>query len=83
MIQPNGEWKLEFEDDRIIPKFAIMNPKYTLKLPAFQTAYGVADILSHLLERNFSDTEHKDVTDYLIEGAVKALLINRERLMTN
>ncbi|MCM1308230.1 MAG: iron-containing alcohol dehydrogenase [Butyrivibrio sp.] len=82
-ILSNGEWKLGFEDERIIPKFAIMNPKYTLKLPAFQTACGVADILSHLLERYFSDTEHTDVTDYLIEGAVRALLVNGERLVTN
>lgn len=60
-----------------------MNPEYTLKLPAFQTASGIADILSHLLERYFSDVEHTDVTDYLIEGAVKALLVNGERLVTN
>lgn len=80
-ILSNGEWKLGYEDDRIIPKFAIMNPEYTLKLPAFQTACGVADILSHLLERYFSDVDHTDVTDYLIEGAVKALLVNGERLV--
>jgi hypothetical protein len=80
-ILSNGEWKLGFEDDLIIPKFAIMNPEYTLKLPAFQTACGVADILSHLLERYFSDVEHTDVTDYLIEGAVRALLVNGERLV--
>ncbi len=80
-ILSNGEWKLGYEDDRIIPKFAIMNPAHTLKLPAFQTACGVADILSHLLERYFSDVDHTDVTDYLIEGAVKALLVNGERLV--
>ena len=28
-ILSNGEWKLGFEDDRIIPKFAIMDPRYT------------------------------------------------------
>ena len=82
-ILSNGEWKLGFEDDRIIPKFAIINPKYTLKLPAYQTACGTADILSHLLERYFSDVQHTDVTDYLIEGAVKALLVNGERLIEN
>lgn len=82
-ILSSGEWKLGFEDDRIIPQFAIMNPKYTLGLPAYQTSCGVADILSHLLERYFSDVEHTDVTDYLIEGAVQALLINGKRLMEN
>lgn len=82
-ILSSGEWKLGFEDDRIIPQFAIMNPKYTLGLPSYQTSCGVADILSHLLERYFSDVEHTDVTDYLIEGAVQALLINGKRLMEN
>jgi alcohol dehydrogenase YqhD (iron-dependent ADH family) len=82
-ILSNGEWKLGFEDDKIIPQFAIMDPKYTLKLPKYQTACGVADILSHLLERYFSDVPHTDVTDYLIEGAVKALLINGERVIKN
>lgn len=80
-ILSSGEWKLGFEDDRIIPKFAIMNPEYTVNLPDYQTSCGVADILSHLLERYFSDVEHTDVTDYLIEGAVKALLVNGRRLV--
>lgn len=82
-ILSNKEWKLGFEDNRIIPKFAIMNPEYTTGLPAFQTAAGVADILSHLLERYFSDVKNTDVTDYLIEGAVRALLVNGRRLVKN
>ena len=80
-IISNGEWKLGFEDDRIIPRFAIMNPEYTLGLPEFQTAAGVADIISHLLERYFSDVEHTDVTDYLIEGALKAILANGKKVI--
>lgn len=80
-ILSSGEWKLGFEDDRIIPKFAIMNPKYTVGLPSYQTFVGIADVLSHLLERYFSDTKYSDTTDYLIEGAVRALLVNAERLL--
>ena len=76
-----GEWKKGFEDDRIIPKFAIMNPKYTVNLPKYQTNVGIADVLSHLLERYFSDVKNSDTTDYLIEGAVKALLVNADRLI--
>ena len=82
-IISNGEWKLGFEDDRIIPKFAIMNPKYTVNLPWYQTAVGIADVLSHLLERYFSDEKNSDTTDYLIEGAVRALLLNADRLKKN
>ena len=76
-----GEWKKGFEDDRIIPKFAIMNPRYTVNLPAYQTYVGIADVLSHLLERYFSDEKNSDTTDYLIEGAIRALLVNAARLI--
>lgn len=82
-ILSNGEWKLGFEDDRIIPKFAIMNPRYTAGLPAYQTAVGIADVYAHLLERYFSDELHSDTTDFLIEGAIRALLVNGERLIAD
>ncbi len=82
-ILSNGEWKLGFEDDRIIPRFVIMNPRYTLGLPSYQTFAGIADILSHLLERYFSDEKYSDTTDYLIEGAIKALFLNADRLIKN
>ena len=82
-ILSSGEWKLGFEDDRIIPRFAIMNPKFTAGLPAYQTFVGVADVLSHLLERYFSDEKYSDTTDYLIEGAVRALLVNADRLLSD
>ena len=82
-ILSNQEWKLGFEDNRLIPQFAIMNPQYTLGLPAFQTAAGVADILSHLLERYFSDVRNTDVTDYLIEGAIQALLVNGKKVIAH
>ena len=80
-IISNGEWKLGFEDNRIIPQFAIMNPRYTVGLPAYQTAVGIADVLAHLLERYFSEAKNSDTTDYLIEGAVRALLVNADRLI--
>ena len=76
-----GEWKKGFEDDRIIPKFAIMNPRYTVNLPAYQTYVGIADVLSHLLERYFSDEKNSDTTDYLIEGAIRALQVNARKLI--
>ncbi len=80
-ILSNGEWKLGFEDDRIIPKFVIMNPRFQLGLPKYQTFVGIADILAHLLERYFSDEKYSDTTDYLIEGAIRALLVNANRLI--
>lgn len=82
-IISNGLYKLGIESDLIIPQFAIMNPEFTVSLPQYQTSCGIADILSHLLERYFTETEYVDTTDYLIEGSCKALLLNAERLMKN
>lgn len=73
--------KLGCEADCIIPKFAIMNPTFTMGLPAYQTSCGCADILSHLLERYFSDTPNVDTTDFMIEGAIKAVMLNSMRLV--
>lgn len=80
-IISNGLHKCGVEDDRIIPCFAVMNPEYTTTLPNYQTSCGVSDILSHLLERYYSNTDHVDTTDYLIEGAIRALILNGERLV--
>ena len=92
-----GEWKKGFEDDRIIPKFAIMNPRYTVNLPEYQTYVGIADVLSHLLERYFSDAkklaadpkvllcdEATSALDPKITGEILDLLkkINLERKLT-
>lgn len=82
-IISNGLHKCGVEDEQLIPQFAVLNPEYTVNLPVFQTACGIADILSHLLERYFSNTKHVDTTDYLIEGAIQALLLNGERVMSN
>ena len=82
-ILSSGEWKLGFEDDRIIPKFAIMNPRFTAGLPAYHTFVGVADVLAHLLERYFSDEKNSDTTDYLIEGAIRALLVTADKLLAD
>ncbi|MEG0365657.1 MAG: iron-containing alcohol dehydrogenase [Coprobacillus sp.] len=82
-IISNGLYKCGVEDDLIIPDFAVMNPNYTMTLPAYQSACGIADILSHLLERYFTNTKHVDTTDYMIEGAIKALMLNGERVIKN
>lgn len=80
-IVSNGLIKAGYEDEKIVPKLAVLNPEFTLTLPAKMTACGVSDILSHLMERYFTNTEHVDTTDYLIVGAAKALMLNGERVM--
>jgi hypothetical protein len=60
--------------DAVRPKFAIMNPELTYTLPAFQTASGGCDILSHTLERYLSNSGHVDLSDKLCEGVIKTII---------
>jgi alcohol dehydrogenase YqhD (iron-dependent ADH family) len=62
--------------DIIRPRFAIMNPELTFTLPAYQTASGACDIMSHVMERYFSVTQHVDLTDKLCEGILKTVIKN-------
>lgn len=56
------------------PTFAVMDPQVCFSLPAFQTACGAADMLSHLMERYFSNTQDVAITDSLIEATMKVIL---------
>jgi len=60
----------------IRPKFAILNPELTYSLPAFQTFCGVADMMSHVMERYFSNTQKTDLTDRLCEAILKSIMKN-------
>ena len=62
-----------FADERIMPKFAILNPRYTLTLPRYQMVSGIYDIFNHICEQYFSG-EDDNVSDYISEGLVRAVL---------
>ena len=46
----------------------------TFSLPKNQIANGVSDIIAHLFERYFSQTENVDLTDRLLESAIITML---------
>ena len=56
------------------PVFAIIDPQVCYSLPPYQTACGSADMLSHLMERYFTPTENVDITDALLEAAMKTII---------
>ena len=65
------------------PKFAILDPTYTLTLPSNQTFAGVMDILSHVFERYFTQTNNVDLTDNLGEATMKTVIKNAYLLKEN
>lgn len=62
-----------FADEKIMPKFAILNPKYTLTLPHYQMVAGIYDIFNHICEQYFSG-EDDNTSDYISEALMRSLL---------
>ena len=56
------------------PVFSIMDPTLTFTLPANQTAYGVADMMAHVMERYFTQTQGVDLTDRLCEAILLSII---------
>jgi alcohol dehydrogenase YqhD (iron-dependent ADH family) len=72
----DGMYKKGFNNDIIRPVFAILNPEITYTLPPYQTACGVSDIMSHIMERYFTTVKNVELTDRLCEGALKTVINN-------
>lgn len=62
-----------FADEKIMPRFSILNPKYTLTLPHYQMVSGIYDIFNHICEQYFSG-EDDNTSDYISEGLMKSLI---------
>ena len=73
----NHETKLKighvFSDEKIMPRFSILNPKYTLTLPHYQMVSGIYDIFNHICEQYFSG-EDDNTSDYISEGLMKSVV---------
>ena len=67
----------------LFPQFSMLDPTYTYTLPREQVAYGIVDMLSHLLEQYVSTPDNDNVTDSAIEGVFKNILRNGRKSMEN
>jgi len=56
------------------PQFSILNPELTYSLPQYQTACGVADMMSHIFERYFTNEKGVDLTDRMCEAVLKSII---------
>lgn len=70
MSNPETNQKEAFSGPCCYPAVSILDPTYTYSLPAFQTAAGTADIMSHTFENYFSPIE----TSYLADSMAEAIL---------
>ena len=72
----NHEQKLKIGHvfgDEVMPKFSILNPKFTMSLPKRQMVAGVYDIFNHICEQYFSG-EDDNTSDYISEALMKSVI---------
>lgn len=81
ITQEKTGWKRTCGGDLLRPVFSIMNPELTMTLPAYQTACGIVDMMSHILERYFTNSENVEVTDRMCEGLLKAIIHEAKKVM--
>ncbi|MBQ7420592.1 MAG: iron-containing alcohol dehydrogenase [Prevotella sp.] len=59
--------------EEVMPRFSILNPKFTFSVPHYQMVAGIFDIISHIMEQYFSNTDD-NTSDYLAEGLMRSLI---------
>lgn len=59
--------------EEVMPKFAILDPKYTFSLPNNQMVAGIYDTMSHIMEQYFSGDDDS-TSDYLSEGLMRSVI---------
>lgn len=80
----DGLQKLSLRVPEVLrPVFSIMNPELTYTLPSFQTACGVADMMAHIMERYFTNTQEVEIGDRLCEGTLMAIINEAPKVMRN
>lgn len=66
--------KLPAKSPLMKPRFAVLDPTLTYSVSKYQTAAGVADIISHVMEQYFSRTEGTFLQDRLCEAVIKTCI---------
>ncbi len=57
----------------VYPKFALLNPEWTMSVSEYQMASGIFDAMAHLMEQYFSGDDD-NTSDYVIEGILRSLI---------
>ena len=58
------------------PAVSICDPTYTFSVPAYQTAAGSADIMSHTFENYFSREADSDLSEGICESILRSVMKN-------
>ena len=65
------------------PRFAILDPEYTMSLPRMQVISGAFDTLSHAMETYFGNSDQDNVSDDVALAIIRNTVVNMRRLLKN
>lgn len=70
-------------EQHLRPVFSILDPELTCTLPAQATAIGAADMMSHAMERYFTNSREVDLSDRLCEAVMSSVRRNLTRVLAD
>ena len=65
------------------PRFAVLDPSYTLSVPRMQVLSGAFDTLSHAMETYFGSSDTDNVSDDVALAIMRNTVVNMRRLLRN
>lgn len=83
ITKEEGMLKRGTGSEALRPVFSILNPALTQTLPAYQTACGATDIMAHVFERYFTNTQDVEVTDRLCEAVLLTMVKEVPKVIEN
>ena len=69
--------------DHLRPVFSIMNPELTFTLSPYQTACGICDMMVHIFERYFTNSDAVGISDRLCEGILESIMEEAPKVMAD
>lgn len=73
--------KLGWGSSYVYPKFSILDPVNTYTVPKDQTVYGIVDIMSHVFEHYFHQTDNTPLQDRMCESILMTMIETGPKLL--
>lgn len=83
VTKEEGMLKRSTGSDLLRPRFSVLNPALTETLPVYQTACGATDIIAHIFERYFTNTNEVEITDRLCEAVLLTMIKETPRAIAD
>ena len=82
-VMANEEQKIKTGMLGFAPRFAVLDPAYTMSVPPMQVLSGAFDTLSHAMETYLGSSDQDNVSDDVALAIMRNTVVNMRRLLVN